>query len=291
MLAITSPDIKRDAHVENVTDAGVRRHDEREPARHVPHRPGGLPGDERQRRRPHPHGHLGIRPCRRLRAVGLRGNQDGCRRPDRSIAWEGMRHGIKANALAPAAFDSRMYAAMDPDGDAALTGRPPELEASLENAEFMGLYTASRVAPLALALVHPSCPVTAEVYSATGGYYCRFAISHTEGVVLGAQPTVEAWWRGSTRSAAPTRFGTRSTARRWCGVCSRSLRSCHRCSVDSGQHADGAFRGTDERSCSRQFDDSADLGRQIAVSAGTRNMLAHRRDDRRSAGRGRQRLA
>ncbi len=82
MLAITSPDIKRDAHVENVTDAGVRRHDEREPARHVPHRPGGLPGDERQRRRPHPHGHLGIRPCRRLRAVGLRGNQDGCRRPD-----------------------------------------------------------------------------------------------------------------------------------------------------------------------------------------------------------------
>jgi NAD(P)-dependent dehydrogenase (short-subunit alcohol dehydrogenase family) len=109
----------------------------------------------------------------------------------RSIAWEGMRHGIKANAIAPAAFDSRMYAAMDPDGDAVLTGRPPELEASLENAEFVGLYTASRVTPLALALVHPSCPVTAEVYSATGGYYCRFAISHTDGVVLGQAPTVD----------------------------------------------------------------------------------------------------
>jgi len=109
----------------------------------------------------------------------------------RSIAWEGMRHGIKANAIAPAAFDSRMYAAMDPDGDAVLTGRPPELEASLENAEFMGLYTASRVTPLALALVHRSCPVTAEVYSATGGYYCRFAISHTDGAVLGLEPTVE----------------------------------------------------------------------------------------------------
>ncbi len=109
----------------------------------------------------------------------------------RSIAWEGVRYGIKANAIAPAAFDSRMYAAMDPDGDASLTGRPPELEASLANAEFLRRYTASRVTPLALALVHPSCPVTAEVYSATGGYYCRFAISHTDGVVLGTEPTVE----------------------------------------------------------------------------------------------------
>ena len=109
----------------------------------------------------------------------------------RSIAWEGMRFGIKANAIAPAAFDSRMYAAMDPDGDAALTGRPPQLEASLENAEFLGLYTASRVTPLALALVHRSCPVTAEVYSATGGYYCRFAISHSDGVLLGLEPTIE----------------------------------------------------------------------------------------------------
>jgi hypothetical protein len=55
----------------------------------------------------------------------------------------------------------------------------------------MGLYTASRVTPLALALVHRSCPVTAEVYSATGGHYCRFAISHTDGAVLGLEPTVE----------------------------------------------------------------------------------------------------
>ena len=109
----------------------------------------------------------------------------------RSIAWEGMRYGIKANAIAPAAFDSRMYAEMDPEGDAALTGRPPELEASLESAEFMGLYTASRVTPLALALVHRSCPVTAEIYSATGGYYCRFAISHSDGTLLGLEPTVE----------------------------------------------------------------------------------------------------
>jgi NAD(P)-dependent dehydrogenase (short-subunit alcohol dehydrogenase family) len=61
----------------------------------------------------------------------------------RSVAWEGMRYGIKANAIAPAAFDSRLFAVLNPDGDAVLTARPPELEVSLENAEFVGLYTAS----------------------------------------------------------------------------------------------------------------------------------------------------
>ena len=109
----------------------------------------------------------------------------------RSIAWEGMRFGIKANAIAPAAFDSRLYAVMDPESDAALTGRPPELQVSLEGAELLGLYTASRVTPLALTLLHRSCPVTAEVYSATGGYFTRFALSHTEGTLLGVEPTVD----------------------------------------------------------------------------------------------------
>jgi len=109
----------------------------------------------------------------------------------RSIAWEGMRFGIKANVIAPAAFDSRLYAELNPDGDAVLTGRPPELDVSLEAAELLGLYTASRVTPLALALLHSSCPVTAEVYSATGGYFTRFVLSHTEGTLLGLEPTVD----------------------------------------------------------------------------------------------------
>lgn len=109
----------------------------------------------------------------------------------RTIGWEGMRYGIKANVLAPAAFDSRIYATMSPETDAALVGRPPELTVSLDAAEFLGLYTASRVTPMALALVHDSCPVTAEVYNATGGYFCRFAISHTEGATAGAFPTVD----------------------------------------------------------------------------------------------------
>ena len=43
----------------------------------------------------------------------------------RSVAWEGMRFGIKVNALAPAAFDTRLFEVFTPDGDAALRGRPP----------------------------------------------------------------------------------------------------------------------------------------------------------------------
>ena len=109
----------------------------------------------------------------------------------RSIAWEGIRFGIKVNALAPAAFDTRLYSVFTPDEDAALRGRPPELEISLESAEYVALLTASRVTPMALALVHSSCPATAQIFGATGGYYCRYAISHTEGATFGPFPTVE----------------------------------------------------------------------------------------------------
>lgn len=109
----------------------------------------------------------------------------------RSVAWEGMRFGIKANALAPAAFDTRLFSVFTPDGDAALRGRPPELEISLDSAEYVALLTASRVTPMALALVHRSCPATAQIFGATGGYYCRYAVSHTEGADFGPYPSVE----------------------------------------------------------------------------------------------------
>lgn len=109
----------------------------------------------------------------------------------RTIGWEGMRYGIRANVLAPAAFDSRIYATISPETDAALVGRPPELTVSLDAAEFLGLYTASRVTPMALALVHRSCSVTSEVYNATGGFFCRFATSCTDGATMGAFPTVD----------------------------------------------------------------------------------------------------
>jgi NAD(P)-dependent dehydrogenase (short-subunit alcohol dehydrogenase family) len=109
----------------------------------------------------------------------------------RSVAWEGMRYGIKANALAPAAFDTRLFSVFTPDGDAALRGRPPELEISLDSAEYVALLTASRVTPMALALVHRSCPATAQIFGATGGYYCRYAIAHTEGATFGPHPSLE----------------------------------------------------------------------------------------------------
>ena len=109
----------------------------------------------------------------------------------RSIAWEGMRFGIKANALAPAAFDTRLFSVFTPDGDAALRGRPTELEISLDSAEYVALLTASRVTPMALALVHRDCPATSQIFGATGGYYCRYAISHTEGATFGPHPTVD----------------------------------------------------------------------------------------------------
>jgi hypothetical protein len=61
----------------------------------------------------------------------------------------------------------------------------------LDSAEYVALLTASRVTPMALALVHRSCPATAEIFGATGGYYCRYAISHTEGATFGPHPKVE----------------------------------------------------------------------------------------------------
>src|ERR1700754_302392 len=109
----------------------------------------------------------------------------------RSVAWEGMRFGITANALAPAAFDTKVFSVFTPDGDAALRGRPPELEISLDSAEYVALLTASRVTPMALALVHRSCPATAQIFGATGGYYCRYAIAHTEGATFGPHPSLE----------------------------------------------------------------------------------------------------
>jgi hypothetical protein len=45
-------------------------------------------------------------------------------------------------------------------------------------------YNAARPGP-------SSTTVTAEVYSATGGYFTRFALSHTEGTLLGVEPTVD----------------------------------------------------------------------------------------------------
>jgi NAD(P)-dependent dehydrogenase (short-subunit alcohol dehydrogenase family) len=109
----------------------------------------------------------------------------------RSIAWEGTRFGVKANALAPSAYDTRLTEVFTPDQDPALQGRPPELQVDLQAVPYANLLTASRVTPMALALAHRSCPVTSEIYSANGGYYCRLAISHSDGRTFGPYPTVD----------------------------------------------------------------------------------------------------
>jgi hypothetical protein len=108
----------------------------------------------------------------------------------RSVACEGMRFGIKVNALAPRRSIPGC-SPFTPDGDAALRDRPPDLEISLDSAEYVALLTASRVTPMAMALVHRSCPATSQIFGATGGYYRRYAISHTEGATFGPHPSVE----------------------------------------------------------------------------------------------------
>jgi NAD(P)-dependent dehydrogenase (short-subunit alcohol dehydrogenase family) len=87
----------------------------------------------------------------------------------RSLAVAGAEHGIKVNAIAPAAM-TRMAgpgstsAEMDPD----------------------------LVAPMAAFLAHEDCPVTGEIYAAGFGRFARVFIATTEGYVhQGSAPSVE----------------------------------------------------------------------------------------------------
>jgi NAD(P)-dependent dehydrogenase (short-subunit alcohol dehydrogenase family) len=83
----------------------------------------------------------------------------------RSLAVAGAPHGIKVNAIAPAAR-TRMAG---PEGD----------DASVE-----------LVAPMAAFLAHDRCPVTGEIYAAGFGRFARIFIASTRGWALEA-PTVE----------------------------------------------------------------------------------------------------
>ncbi|GAB7030510.1 SDR family NAD(P)-dependent oxidoreductase [Streptomyces sp. NPDC021749] len=105
----------------------------------------------------------------------------------KAIAWEGQKYGIKANLLAPGALDTRQSEAFNATG-ALLPGRPaPEVVAGEE----MKLLTAERVAPMAVVLAHPSCPVTAETYGAVGGWFHRYWTAHSEGWAGAIEPTAE----------------------------------------------------------------------------------------------------
>lgn len=107
----------------------------------------------------------------------------------KSVAWEGSQFGIKANCVAPAAFDTRMVEIFTPD-DAAFSGRPAELTVDTGFA-YAPLLTSSRVTPLVVTLLHQSCRSTGQIFGASGGHFARFWISQSEGYVSGLTPTAE----------------------------------------------------------------------------------------------------
>jgi NAD(P)-dependent dehydrogenase (short-subunit alcohol dehydrogenase family) len=91
----------------------------------------------------------------------------------RSLATAGAHHGIKINAIAPAAM-TRM-AGEEPAEGVDETPMAPH-----------------RVAPMVAYLSHESCPVTGEVYAAGAGRFARIFIAQTEGYVHPTPtPTVE----------------------------------------------------------------------------------------------------
>jgi NAD(P)-dependent dehydrogenase (short-subunit alcohol dehydrogenase family) len=91
----------------------------------------------------------------------------------RSLATGGADHGIKVNAIAPAAM-TRM-AGQEPAEGVDETPMAPH-----------------RVAPMVAYLSHERCPVSGEVYAAGAGRFARIFIAQTEGYVdASGAPTVE----------------------------------------------------------------------------------------------------
>jgi NAD(P)-dependent dehydrogenase (short-subunit alcohol dehydrogenase family) len=87
----------------------------------------------------------------------------------RSLAVAGAEHGIKVNAIAPAAM-TRMAG-----GHTTPPSMAPEL-----------------VAPMAAFLAHEACPVTGETFVAGFGRFARLFVASTEGYVhAGEAPTIE----------------------------------------------------------------------------------------------------
>jgi hypothetical protein len=74
----------------------------------------------------------------------------------------------------------------------AYRNRPAELQPDTSNAPSPSVVTAAKVTPMVVRLVHASCPVTGEIYSAAGGLYHRIAWASNDPVgIAGDSPTAE----------------------------------------------------------------------------------------------------
>ena len=111
-----------------------------------PHRDDDVDGDVRTAEQPRP-----TRP-RRAGVIGL----------TRSLMTEGAAHGIKVNAIAPAA----MHAHGGPVAAGPTSDRPSTMAPEL-------------VAPMVAFLAHEDCPVSGEIYAAGGGRFARIFIAST----------------------------------------------------------------------------------------------------------------
>jgi NAD(P)-dependent dehydrogenase (short-subunit alcohol dehydrogenase family) len=98
-----------------------------------------------------------------------------------SLMTEGAAHGIKVNAILPAAM-TRM------------AGRSADETEALDNtdASTSAAMAPDLVAPMVAFLAHEECPVSGEIYAAGGGRFTRIFIASTEGYVAASpEPTIE----------------------------------------------------------------------------------------------------
>jgi NAD(P)-dependent dehydrogenase (short-subunit alcohol dehydrogenase family) len=93
----------------------------------------------------------------------------------RSLTTAGAPHGIKINAIAPAAFTRMAGPAGDDASDPGAARMAPDL-----------------VAPMVAFLAHESCPVSGEIYTAGAGRFARIFIAETAGYLhTDGVPTIE----------------------------------------------------------------------------------------------------
>lgn len=95
----------------------------------------------------------------------------------RVLALEGKAHGIKVNAIAPTAVTRMLEQAMAAD-----TPREGSDSTALQAFQtLMSQLDPGLVSPVVAFLVHESCPVSGEVFTAGGGQASRFFLGRTSG--------------------------------------------------------------------------------------------------------------